>query len=814
MRYRIFAGVLIGIASLFSANDNSAQEKVEPEKIADGASLPPRCLKRFGADSLRHGSRIQCLLFEPKSGLLIAGGGNDPIRLWDIETGKRGAAMPDPWTMALALHPKDRQFTAGGAFRALKTWNPYKSTEDAKVDGAPAAIRAIVHTLDGNVAIAGCQDGQLYLSPAGAKGVAVAAHKAEVNALAASRDGRFIVSGGGDRAIRVYNPPIGSSIELVKELKSPGMVHALAFSADSRRLISAGDDRVIRLWDTETWTIVDSLKGHDDTVLSLAAARDGKFLVSGGYDRTIRVWDLAKKIEVRSIPRNLGDSDALALSLDDKWIAVGGFNNVIRLFDRETGVERKFEEGPQAGLAGLVFQPKSSRLLAISTTGSMHSWNADTGQAGKPWETKSAPLVQQDFVLAGHPDGSAVLTGSSAGTAVEIRDAATGASAGSIPLPQGERLAQLRFAPSGKMLALALRSGRIEIIDWPTRKSRGSVTSPEPAMALAFSANAPIFAVAAAGKVILWDLPTLHELRRFSPKDEANPTSPMSATDLVFSPDGRTIAVAGYDGFVHLADWTLGKHLRTCEGHTSAVHSVAFSPDGRWFASTSFDKTVRLWETFMGQSIIVLPGHQGPVKAAAFSADGRIVYTASSDCSVLAWDVPGKLPTPNAINDLPGLWLELANEDVSRGNSALWTMVAAPRESATFLEKQMYLVDPKKIDRLFADLNSEVFAVRERATQELEKYGRWMEGRLETALRDPPTLESRRRLERMINILRAAGALTLRQERLRMHRVLSILEQTATPEAKLILESLTHGAPEPDLQREADLALKRVNGRG
>ena len=809
MRNRIFAGFLIVIALFLQATDNSAQEK-----SAD--PLPPRCLKRFGADSLRHGSRIQCLLFEPKSGLLIAGGGNDPIRLWDIETGKRGSAsMPDPWTMALALNPKDRQFTAGGAFRALKTWNPYKSNEDAKVEGAPAAIRAIVHTLDGNVAIAGCQDGQLYLCPAGnAKGVAVAAHKAEVNALAASRDGRFIVSGGGDRVIRVHKSPTGSSIELVKELKAPGMVHALAFTPDSRRLISAGDDRVIRLWDTESWTLADSLKGHDDTVLSLAIARDGRFLVSGGYDRAIRVWDLAKKIEVRSIPRSLGDSDALALSPDDKWIAVGGFNNVIRLFDRETGIERKFEEGPQAGLSGLVFQPKSNRLLAITANGSMHSWNAGTGQAGKSWETKSAPHVQQDFILAGHPDGSVVLTGSSAGTAVEIWDAATGASAGSIPLPQGERLAQLKFAPSGKMLAMALRSGRIELLDWPTRKSRGSVTSPEPAMAMAFIDEVPVFAVAAAGKVILWDLPTLHELRRFSPKDEANPTSPMLATDLVFSPDGRTIAVAGYDGYVHLADRTLGKHLRTCEGHTSAVHSVAFSPDGRWFASTSFDKTVRVWETFMGLPIAVLSGHQGPVKAAAFSADGRIVYTASADCSILAWAVPGKLSTPKP--SFPESWLELANEDVVRGNAALWQMASAPRESAVFLDKQIatVLVDPKKIDRLFADLNSEVFAVRERATQDLEKYGRWMEGRLEAALRNPPTLESRRRLERMINILRSAGAMSLKQERLRMHRVLSILEQAATPEAKKVLEALSNGAPEPDLQREAELALKRINGRG
>jgi hypothetical protein len=137
-------------------------------------------------------------------------------------------------------------------------------------------------------------------------------------------------------------------------------------------------------------------------------------------------------------------------------------------------------------------------------------------------------------------------------------------------------------------------------------------------------------------------------------------------------------------------------------------------------------------------------------------------------------------------------------------------MAAAPDIVLPFLEQRLTparAADPEQLRRLIADLDSEQFAIRKAASEELRRLDLLAEPALGQALDGKPSLESRRRIEELLAVYRGP---TVNDETRRVVRAVALLEHMNSEGASRLLKKLAAGAPEARLTREARAARDRL----
>jgi hypothetical protein len=156
-------------------------------------------------------------------------------------------------------------------------------------------------------------------------------------------------------------------------------------------------------------------------------------------------------------------------------------------------------------------------------------------------------------------------------------------------------------------------------------------------------------------------------------------------------------------------------------------------------------------------------------------------------------------------------WVALAGADPEAAADAIGYLASASavdQQIMPFLRKHLKASSPpnrKRLSLLIADLDSDEFAVREKAQKELERIGEDAVPALRKALESKPSVEARRRIDSVHKKPR-----TLAPETLQALRAVEVLENIGTPDARQLLESLAQGAPEASLTLKAKASLERL----
>jgi len=239
----------------------------------------------------------------------------------------------------------------------------------------------------------------------------------------------------------------------------------------------------------------------------------------------------------------------------------------------------------------------------------------------------------------------------------------------------------------------------------------------------------------------------------------------------------------------------------------------AFSADSRLLAVAAPGQEILVWDLRHGRELRRFKGLDAAVTSLAFAPDGRKLVSGLDDSTLLVWDVGPREASPAiklGAEDMAKAWADLGGTDAPKAFRARVALASSPDEAIALLKDRLQPVkvaDPQRLRSLLTDLDSDRYTVREKAQSELEALGDLAEPALRQALTDKPTPELQRRVQGMLDRLRAP---VTRADMLQALRAVAVLEDIAKPEARQVLETLSKGAPAARQTQEAKASLVRL----
>ena len=420
-------------------------------------------------------------LFNENTSLLVTGHSDGEVILWSSDTGEAVMNLSAPVSgsvQALQIDSTGSKLVAVYEGGHIGIWSLPEGKLERTIEPAEAEapIQITLHP-DGEQLIGIMPNGRVRIwNMDSGQEIAMFEDHAigEVRGIAFSPDGRLLAVGPANGLVRVWQTDAPETSLLVLDHKA--RVDSVTFSADGKQLATGVGERVsalayddtVRIWEWEKASLLWQVAGERQEVQSCSAFRnqvafspDGSLLAANSHDFSVHIWDLRNKRLRNTLTGHKGPILDLAISSDGAALASASLDGTIRLWRVSNGSLRKSLKAEPLGMIAVAFSPDGRFQAGGSVKGELYLWDVASSRLLRKLDGKMNTLGS----LAFSADGSLIAAG--IGTDLHLWSVKTGELVASLPGESGN-INSVAFSQDGTLLAFGSDRGLIQL--WKMKK--------------------------------------------------------------------------------------------------------------------------------------------------------------------------------------------------------------------------------------------------------------------------------------------------------------------------------------------------------
>jgi WD40 repeat protein len=244
--------------------------------------------------------QVQALAWSGDGRFLAAAGGvpgeAGEVTLFDTATWSpvRTLAGHTEVVYAVAWRPHSSEIATGSLDKTARIWDAATGRCLHIIKDHAEAVLGLAYSPDGKLLATACADrsARLFDTTSWKRLAALTAHEDAVTRVAFNPSGTLLATAGADKTVRIWAVKIGSMDNPERTLSEADAVNDCAFSPDGKTLVWGASNGAVKVYNGDGTHQEHEMKEPQDWVYTVAVSHDNRTLAGGTQDGQVYLWDL------------------------------------------------------------------------------------------------------------------------------------------------------------------------------------------------------------------------------------------------------------------------------------------------------------------------------------------------------------------------------------------------------------------------------------------------------------------------------------------------------------------------------------------